>query len=138
MTLDTNRPDLTIGVLGTGAMGRGIVQVAAAGGMHVLMMDARAGAADEARGFVASMLKRAAEKGSMSADEASAAVNRVKVVNALSDFKPCHVVIEAVAESLDVKRQVFGELEGIVAPDCILATNTSSLSVASELYCQEP
>ena len=131
MKFDANRPDLTIGVLGTGAMGRGIVQVAAAGGMNVLMMDTRAGAADEARDFVAKMLSRAAEKGSMSKEDAAAATARIKVINALTEFKPCHAIIEAVVENLDVKRQVFGELENIVAPDCILATNTSSMSVTS-------
>jgi 3-hydroxybutyryl-CoA dehydrogenase len=131
MKLDTNRPDLTLGVLGTGAMGRGIVQVAATGGMQVLMMDTRAGAAQEARDFIAKMLSRAAEKGSISRDDAAAATARIRIVDALADFKPCHVVIEAVVENLDVKRQVFGELETIVAPDCILATNTSSLSVTT-------
>lgn len=131
MAFDANRPDLTIGVLGTGAMGRGIVQVAVAGGINVLMMDTRAGAAEEARDFVARMLQRAAEKGSISQNDAAAAVARIKIVNALADFKPCHMVIEVVVENLDVKRQVFGELEGIVAPDCILATNTSSLSVTT-------
>ena len=131
MKFDANRPDLTIGVLGTGAMGRGIVQVAAAGGIQVLIMDTRAGAAGEARDFVAKMLARAAEKGSMSKDDAAAATARIKVVNALADFKPCHAVIEAVVENLEVKRQVFGELENIVAPDCILATNTSSMSVTT-------
>ncbi|MEK7230449.1 MAG: 3-hydroxyacyl-CoA dehydrogenase, partial [Pseudomonadota bacterium] len=131
MSLDPNRPDLTIGVLGTGAMGRGIAQVAAAGGIHVLMMDARAGAAQEARDFIGKMLQRAAEKGSMSHLDAQAALGRIKIVNALADFKPCHALIEAVAENLDVKRQVFGELEAVVASDCILATNTSSLSVTT-------
>lgn len=131
MAFDANRPDLTVGVLGAGAMGRGIVQVAAAGGMQVLMMDTRAGAAQEAREFIAKMLNRAAEKGSLSRDEAAAATARIKIVNAPADFKPCHVVIEAVVENLDVKRQVFGELETIVSPDCILATNTSSLSVTT-------
>jgi 3-hydroxybutyryl-CoA dehydrogenase len=131
MAFDANRPDLTIGVLGTGAMGRGIVQVAVAGGINVLMMDTRAGAAEEARDFVAKMLQRAAEKGSITRDDAAVAVARIKIVNALADFKPCHMVIEVVVENLDVKRQVFGELEGIVAPDCILATNTSSLSVTT-------
>ena len=131
MSLDTNRPDLTIGVLGTGAMGRGIAQVAAAGGIHVLMMDARAGAAQEAHDFIGKMLQRAAEKGSMTHLDAQAAAGRIKIVNALADFKPCHALIEAVAENLDVKRQVFGELEAVVAPDCILATNTSSLSVTT-------
>jgi len=131
MKFDANRPDLTIGVLGTGAMGRGIVQVAAAGGINVLMMDARPGAAAEARDFVGKMLSRAAEKGSMSKEDAAAATGRVKVVESLADFKPCHAIIEAVVENLDVKRQVFGELENIVAPDCILATNTSSMSVTT-------
>jgi len=131
MKFDANRPDLTVGVLGAGAMGRGIVQVAAVGGMQVLMMDTRAGAAQEARDFIAKMLSRAADKGSMSKDDAAAATGRIKIVNALADFKPCHAVIEAVVENLDVKRQVFGELETIVAPDCILATNTSSLSVTT-------
>ena len=131
MPLDPNRPDLTIGVLGTGAMGRGIAQVAAAGGIHVLMMDARAGAAQEALEFIGKMLLRAAEKGGMTPVDAQAALGRIKIVNTLADFKPCHALIEAVAEDLDVKRQVFGELEAIVAPDCILATNTSSLSVTT-------
>ena len=131
MTFDANRPDLVIGVLGAGAMGRGIVQVAVAGGMQVLMMDSQPGAAEQARDFVSKMLSRAAEKGSMSENDAAAATARIKVVQALADFKPCHVVIEAVVENLDVKRQVFGELENIVAPDCILASNTSSLSVTT-------
>ena len=65
MAFDANRPDLTVGVIGTGAMGRGIVQVAAAGGMQVLMTDSRPGAAAEARDFVDKMLMRAAEKGTM-------------------------------------------------------------------------
>src|SRR4051812_31587093 len=113
MKFDANRPDLTIGVLGTGAMGRGIVQVAAAGGMNVLMMDTRDGAAEEARDFIAKMLMRAAEKGGMTKDDAAAATARVKVINSLAEFKPCHAIIEAVVENLDVKRQVFGELETI-------------------------
>ena len=131
MAFDAARPDLTIGVLGAGAMGRGIVQVAAAGGMHVLMMDTRAGAAQEARGFVEKMLLRAADKGSITHLDAQAALGRIRIVDALADFAACHVVIEAVIENLDIKRQVFGELEGIVAPGCILATNTSSLSVTT-------
>src|SRR5438045_5445242 len=100
MAFNADRPDLTIGVIGTGAMGRGIVQVAAAGGIHVLMTDARPGAAQEAHAFVAKMISRAAEKGSVSQNDAAAAVNRIKVVDTLADFKPCHVVIEAIVENL--------------------------------------
>ncbi|MDB5903791.1 MAG: 3-hydroxyacyl-CoA dehydrogenase, partial [Betaproteobacteria bacterium] len=131
MAFDANRPDLTIGVIGTGAMGRGIVQVTAAGGMNVMIMDARPGAAQEARDFVAKMIARAAEKGSMTKDAADAAVGRIKVVASLTEFTPCHMVVEAIAENLDAKRELFAQLEAIVTPDCILATNTSSLSVTT-------
>jgi 3-hydroxybutyryl-CoA dehydrogenase len=131
MPLDPNRPDLLLGVIGTGAMGRGIVQVAAAGGINVLMMDTRPGAVHEAHEFVSKMLVRAAEKGSMSREDADGALGRIKIAEALPDFKSCHVVVEAIVENLDAKRQLFGELEGVVRPECILATNTSSLSVTT-------
>ncbi|MGZ8212064.1 MAG: 3-hydroxyacyl-CoA dehydrogenase [Burkholderiales bacterium] len=131
MPLDANRPDLTIGVIGTGAMGRGIVQVAAAGGMNVIMTDARPGAAQEAREFVSRMLARAAEKGTVSREEADAALARIRIADNLAAFKPCHMVVEAIVENLDAKRALFAELEGIVDPGCILATNTSSLSVTT-------
>jgi 3-hydroxybutyryl-CoA dehydrogenase len=131
MAFDANRADLTVGVIGTGAMGRGIVQVAAAGGMQVLMTDARPGAAEEARDFVGKMLSRAADKGAITRDEAAAAVNRIRIVNGPSDMKPCHAVIEVIVENLEAKQKLFAELESVVAPDCILATNTSSLSVTT-------
>ncbi|MBI2510299.1 MAG: 3-hydroxyacyl-CoA dehydrogenase, partial [Betaproteobacteria bacterium] len=131
MAFDVNRPDLTLGVIGTGAMGRGIVQVAAAGGMQVLMTDSRPGAAREALDFIEKMLSRAAEKGTLTKDQAAAAAMRIKVVGGPADMKPCHAVIEAIVENLEAKQQLFAELEGIVAPDCILATNTSSLSVTT-------
>ena len=131
MKLDVNRPDLTVGVIGTGAMGRGIAQVTAAGGMSVLMTDARPGAADEAKDFIAKMLDRAAEKGSMSKEEAAAAVARIKIVDSHRDMRPCHVVIEAIVENLEAKRALFGELETIVTADCILVSNTSSMSVTT-------
>jgi 3-hydroxybutyryl-CoA dehydrogenase len=131
MSFDANRPDLTVGVIGSGAMGRGIVQVAAAGGINVLVTDSRPGAAQEARDFVGKMLARAAEKGSITQDAAAAALNRITVVNGPADMKPCHVVIEAIVENLDAKRQLFAELESIVSPECILVTNTSSLSVTT-------
>jgi 3-hydroxybutyryl-CoA dehydrogenase len=131
MALDANRPDLTVGVVGTGAMGRGIAQVAAAGGMQVLMTDNRPGAAGEARDFIEKMLARAAEKGAMTRDEATGAVNRIRIVGGPADLKPCHAVIEVIVENLEAKQKLFAELEDIVAPDCILATNTSSLSVTT-------
>jgi len=131
MALDVNRPDLTVGVIGTGAMGRGIVQVAAAGGVHILMTDSRPGAAAEARDFIDKMLMRAAEKGTLTRDEAVAAVNRIKIVSGPADMKPCQVVIEVIVENLEAKQKLLADLESVVAPDCILATNTSSLSVTA-------
>jgi 3-hydroxybutyryl-CoA dehydrogenase len=131
MAFDANRADLTVGVIGAGAMGRGIAQVAAAGGMQVLMTDSRPGAAEEARVFVDKMLARAAEKGSITKDEAAAAVNRIRIVGGPSDMLPCHAVIEVIVENLEAKQKLFAELESVVAPECILATNTSSLSVTT-------
>ena len=131
MAFDATRADLTIGVIGTGAMGRGIVQVSAAGGMNVLIMDARPGAAKEAQEFVAKMIGRAAEKGAMTKDAADAAVGRIKVAESLADFRNCNLVVEAIVENLDAKRELFAQLEDIVGADCILASNTSSLSVTT-------
>lgn len=131
MAFDANRADLCIGVIGTGAMGRGIVQVAAAGGINVVMMDTREGAAEEAREFVAKMLSRAAEKGSISKADADSATARIRVARSLAEFRDCHMIVEAIIENLDAKRALFGELEGIVGPECILATNTSSMSVTT-------
>ena len=131
MAFDANRPDLTVGVIGTGAMGRGIAQVAAAGGIQVVMTDSRPGAAQEARDFIEKMLVRAAEKGSMTKDEAVGAVNRIRIVGTPSEMKACHAVIEVIVENLEAKQKLFAELENVVAPDCILATNTSSLSVTT-------
>ena len=131
MAIDARRPDLTVGVIGTGAMGRGICQVAAAGGMRVLMTDSRPGAAQEAREFIGKMLDRAVEKGGMRKDEAVAAMERITIVGGPADMKPAHVVIEAIVENLQAKQELFGQLEAVVAPDCILASNTSSLSVTT-------
>jgi len=131
MAFDVSRPDLTVGVIGTGAMGRGIAQVAVAGGIQVLMTDSRPGAAGEARDFIDKMLLRAADKGTITRDEAVAAVSRIKIVDGPADMRPCQVVIEVIVENLESKQKLFSELENIVAPDCILATNTSSLSVTT-------
>ncbi|MHB8668722.1 MAG: 3-hydroxyacyl-CoA dehydrogenase [Burkholderiales bacterium] len=131
MQFDPKRSDFTLGIIGTGAMGRGIAQVAATGGMRVLMSDARAGAAAEAKSFVGKMLERAVEKGSMSKEAHAAAVGRLEVVDGPAAMAPCHLVIEVIVEDLAAKQALFAQLEGIVGEDCILATNTSSLAVTS-------
>ncbi|MGR7994451.1 3-hydroxyacyl-CoA dehydrogenase [Xanthobacter sp. ZOL 2024] len=121
----------TIGVVGTGTMGRGIVQVMAQAGYRVRMFDGNRAAADNALAFIADMLKRAAAKGTLSAESAQAATDRIVIAESLADMGDADLVIEAVAERLDVKIALFRELEGIVAADAILATNTSSLSVTA-------
>ncbi|MEC7489591.1 MAG: 3-hydroxyacyl-CoA dehydrogenase [Pseudomonadota bacterium] len=139
MTQDVNSPDFVIGVIGTGTMGRGIAQIAAAGGYRVKIFDVQEGAANEAQNFIHRMIKRAAEKGQMTEEEAVAANGRLGIVNGLSDFADCDLVVEAVAEDLEVKRALFRALEEIVGEDVILASNTSSLSVTQiAAKCNKP
>ena len=122
---------VTIGVVGAGAMGAGIAQVAAQAGHAVRLYDMQPGAADKTIAGMTRALLRLAEKGKLSAADAAAIPARVRPASSLSDMADCGLVIEAIVERLDSKRSLFGELEGIVAPDCILATNTSSLSITA-------
>ena len=129
MAKDVNSASYTIGVIGTGTMGRGIAQIAVAGGFHVKMYDAQDGAARKAEEFIHRMINRAAEKGQMTEAEAAAANGRLAIVEKLADFAGCGMVVEAIVENLEIKRELFRELEGICDKDTILASNTSSLSV---------
>ncbi len=139
MPLDATRPDLTLGLVGAGAMGRGIAQIAAVGGCRVITYDARPGAAAQARDYVAQMLNKLVDKGKMNRGEADAAIARIDVAESLAGLAPCHIVVEAIVEDLAAKGQLFGELENVVGDDCLLATNTSSLSVtAIAATCRRP
>ena len=124
-----------VGIVGAGAMGGGIAQVAAAAGHHVLLHDARPGAADAAVRTIAAALERQVEKKKLSGDAARDTAGRLRAVAAgggeLSPLSACGLVIEAIVEELAVKRHTFSKLEGVVAEDCVLATNTSSLSVTA-------
>lgn len=120
------------GVIGTGSMGRGIAQVLAEAGVEVRLADAKPGAADAARGFIADMLARKASKGQCDQDHIDATLGRLKVVDAApASFAGADLVVEAIIEALEVKRTLFRDLEPAVGPDCILASNTSSLSVTA-------
>jgi 3-hydroxybutyryl-CoA dehydrogenase len=123
--------DAVLGVVGTGLMGRGIAQIAAQAGIPVWLFDSRPGAAEEARAAVTTTLATLASKGKITADAVTAASGCLKIAATHEDLKSCTVVIEAIVENLDVKQQLFRALEGIVSAECILATNTSSLSVTS-------
>ncbi|MFM1991825.1 MAG: putative 3-hydroxybutyryl-coa dehydrogenase oxidoreductase protein [Pseudomonadota bacterium] len=120
-----------VGVVGTGAMGRGIAQLFAQSGHAVRLFDAAPGAADSAKAAVADALGRQVDKGKLARDAFDATMGRMMPVAALADLAGCDLVIEAIVENLDVKKRLFAELEAIAGPDAILATNTSSLSVTA-------
>jgi 3-hydroxybutyryl-CoA dehydrogenase len=126
----------TVGIVGAGVMGRGIAQIAAEAGLTVLLADANPQAAGAARDFCADMLRRKAAKGQLAETALAAAIDRLHVTGAGPDagyaaFASCDLVIEAVAERLDIKHAVVAGLEASVRPQCIIATNTSSLSVTA-------
>ena len=131
MSFDATKKDLVIAVIGTGTMGRGIVQVSAAGGMHVIAYDEKPGGAAAAKEFVGKMLERAVDKGQMPAAEAKAAADRISVAGSLADCARADVIIEAVFERLDIKQDLFEKLDAIAPPTTILASNTSSLPVTA-------
>ena len=120
-----------VAVIGAGAMGAGIAQVAALAGHPVRLFDTRMGAAESARDALGGTLASLAARGKLTQDAAQAAVARILPVDALADCVSAALVIEAIVEDLAAKRALFAELEVIVASDAILATNTSSLSVTA-------
>jgi len=131
MAIDPAQENLIVGVVGAGAMGRGIAQVAAVGGCRVKLFDTRLESTKEAVEFIGTMLHRAVDKGRMEADDAQAAIDHLEIIEATSGFANCHVVIEAATENLDIKRKIFADLENVVGDNIILASNTSSLSVTT-------
>jgi 3-hydroxybutyryl-CoA dehydrogenase len=137
--LDISRSDLTAGVAGAGTMGRGIAQVLAQGGTRTLLFDAQPGAALKGKQSIADALGKLAEKGRVKPGDVDAALGRIEVVDELQRFSPCHIVVEAIIEDLGAKRALFSKLEGIVAEGCVLASNTSSLSVTEmAAACKRP
>ena len=137
--LDVSRADLVAGVAGSGTMGRGIAQVLAQSGVRTLVFDAQAGAAQRARESISRSLARLVERGKLEAGAMQATLGRIELVQNVEAFKPCHVVMEAIVEDLQAKRELFAGLEGVVGEDCILASNTSSLSVtAMAAACRRP
>jgi 3-hydroxybutyryl-CoA dehydrogenase len=120
-----------VAVIGSGAMGAGIAQVAAVAGHAVRLYDTRPEAVEQAIAGIGKALARLVEKGRMGAAEADLARERVLPMRALDEAAGAALVVEAVVENLDVKRVLFAELEDIVGTGCILATNTSSISVTA-------
>ncbi len=123
--------DSVIGVIGAGTMGAGIAQVAAAAGHPVFLFDAAEGAGARGREGVEKGLQKLVARGKMTAEAVDALVGRIKVITSLEEMAPAALVIEAIVERLDVKQNVFGQLEDICSEQTVLATNTSSISVTA-------
>ncbi len=128
-----------IGVIGSGSMGSGIAQVAATAGHDVLIYDNNPKALQRTSEKLQKILNRLVEKGRIDDPTAKAIFGRIYFVENLSSFRDCGLIIEAIIEDLKIKKAVFEQLEDLVSNDCILATNTSSLSVASiASACERP
>ncbi len=119
----------TIGVVGAGAMGNGIAQVCAQAGFRVLMNDREEAFVQRGLGTIQKSLAKLAEKGKFSADERDAIYSRITPSTDLTDLAAADLVIEAVFEKFEVKRELLGRLDTICRPETILASNTSSISI---------
>jgi 3-hydroxybutyryl-CoA dehydrogenase len=120
-----------LGVVGAGQMGRGIAQVAAAAGLEVVLVDATPVLAEKARATILAQLDRLVDKGKLAASEREAIGGRLRAGDVVSALGEVDFAVEAVAESLPLKQQVFAELDGVCRPEVILATNTSSISITA-------
>jgi 3-hydroxybutyryl-CoA dehydrogenase len=126
-----------VGVIGAGAMGSGIAQVAAMARHNVILFDSNTTALDNAKVNLTATLNKLAEKGKIT--DVPTLLSRFSFASDVNAFSNCGLVIEAIVENLDIKKKVFADVEAVVKDDCILATNTSSLSVTSiAAACKKP
>jgi 3-hydroxybutyryl-CoA dehydrogenase len=130
---------MNVAIIGSGTMGSGIAQVAAAAGCAVKLFDLNQEALTKSKNALETTLSKLVEKEKINATEKSRIQNNISYVNNLQDLSNSDLVIEAIVENLEVKRKLFSELENYVSPETILASNTSSLSIASiAASCQKP
>ncbi|MEJ6798848.1 MAG: 3-hydroxyacyl-CoA dehydrogenase NAD-binding domain-containing protein, partial [Crocinitomicaceae bacterium] len=122
---------MKIGILGAGTMGSGIAQVAAQNEHETILVDVSQETLNKAEDDLNKILNRLVEKDRISADDKINIQGRITYTTDMADFKGCSLIIEAIVEKLEVKHQVFSKMENIVSAECILASNTSSLSIAS-------
>lgn len=118
-----------VGVVGCGLMGSGIAQVAAMAGFSTQVRDVSEELLQKGRGIIEKSLGKLAEKGQITAEQKSSALGRLKFSATLDDFADCDLVIEAIVENLDRKKELFSQLDKIVKPEAVFASNTSSLSI---------
>lgn len=122
---------LKVGIVGTGAMGRGIAQMAAQAGSQVILFDVQPGAAQAAQTGLHNTWAQRVAKGKLEPSMQQECQSRLQVADAISALSDCDLVVEAIVEKLEVKQRLFIELEGLVGEQAVLATNTSSLSVTA-------
>ena len=130
----SSTPSITfsqVGIVGTGAMGRGIAQIAAQAGSKVFLYDTNPEAAATSQRLIEQQWQKMAEKGKIDATQAAEWTTQLQAVVSLGDLSQCDLVVEAIVERLDVKRELFEQLETILPSTSVLATNTSSLSVTA-------
>ncbi|MFB0937527.1 MAG: 3-hydroxyacyl-CoA dehydrogenase NAD-binding domain-containing protein [Urechidicola sp.] len=122
---------MNVGIIGSGTMGSGIAQVAATSGCKVKLYDTNQVALNKSKVALDKVLSRLIVKGRIDSDEKNRIQDNISYVNNLKDLADSNLTIEAIIENLDIKKKVFSELESYVSDDCIIASNTSSLSIAS-------
>jgi len=120
-----------VAIIGAGAMGRGIAQIAAQAGSQVWLFDTQSGASAKAREAIAQTWDKLQEKGKLTPETVAGCKARLQEAATLQDLAGCELVIEAIVEKIDIKKAVFADLEKVVAVNAVLATNTSSLSVTA-------
>lgn len=118
-----------VGIVGAGQMGRGIAQVAAQTGFKVILFDAFKNSLDFGHQFIKTQLDKGTDKGKWTAEEAKAAFGRISATMEMSDLTDCDLVVEAATEKKELKFDIFRELDEVVKPEAILASNTSSISI---------
>jgi 3-hydroxybutyryl-CoA dehydrogenase len=127
------------GIIGSGAMGSGIAQVLVSAGHEVAIYDSNPAALAKSKASLKNTFDKLAEKGKISHEQATEWMSKLQFIESLSELKDAALVIEAIVEDLTVKQQVFKNIEAVVCHDCIIATNTSSLSIASiAAACSQP
>ncbi|MEN9324105.1 MAG: Fatty acid oxidation complex subunit alpha [Bacteroidota bacterium] len=130
-TINNQQSTINVAIIGSGTMGSGIAQVAATAGCVVKLVDVNATALEKSKLALENTLSKLVEKEKIDANEKSRIQANISYVTELSAIADANLVIEAIVENIEVKRKVFAELESVVSKHCILASNTSSLSIAS-------
>lgn len=120
-----------IGVIGAGTMGSGIAQVAATAGHTTVLLDTNPAVLQKAEAGMKATFTKLVDKGKLTVERSAEIISKIRFSSSLMDFANCDLIIEAIVEDLTIKQNVFAEIEALVKPDCIIASNTSSLSITS-------